>query len=113
MTRRDRDSAPRGLVRLAVATFLQREANRRRCHVEDLAPMVEDAFDLALEGLRIGDELAHMRKTPVAPTHVEGVFSERQTNRDTPVVDLWEGRDAIEVNTDELWARQPRPPERK
>lgn len=68
--------AEREIVALAVAAFLKREADRRRCNVNDLAPMVGDAFDLALECLRLGDERAHERPTLVDGVQpVSGVFS--------------------------------------
>lgn len=58
-------------VALFVAAFLRKEATRRHCDVEHLAPMFDDAFDLAMSclnlGIDVGERLAYERTTVVSP----------------------------------------------
>lgn len=56
---------------LFVAAFLAREARRRGCTVDDLAPMVDDAFELALQSFREGELRERERSQHERPTRPE------------------------------------------
>lgn len=66
-----------------VAKFLQRVALERGCDVDDLSPMVSDAFDLALACLQLGDDRAHERQTLVDAVPAPRVSWESEDDRIT------------------------------
>lgn len=61
---------PHDLVDLEAAAFLQREADRRHCDVEDLEPMVADVRQTMLRCMQVGIDHAHECDTLVDVTPV-------------------------------------------